>query len=96
MTLGQRVPEEEELATKRPILYISPQTSTVTAQLGLPSYVDEETFLRLSEYSQRKMISLVVEPEEAPADLDPSELTKAGYENWTHYRIKKILEYALY
>jgi hypothetical protein len=69
---------------------------TSFAGVELPSYIPDHQFKKLSSFAQKMVISLLLEPPEPPAAYDLEAGRKAGFTDYTHYRIASILEHALY
>lgn len=81
-------------------LPFSPEVTSVKTsgyvRLALPDYIDPELFSRLSAYSQGRIVTLLLNPEPAPADYDSTKFAAAGYRSWTHFLIQDILDDAHY
>lgn len=69
---------------------------TSFAGVELPSYIPDHQFKKLSAFAQTKVVSLLLTPPEPPAAYDFEAGRKAGFTDYTHYRIASILEHALY
>jgi hypothetical protein len=70
--------------------------TSATSSVELPSYIPDHQFKKLSAFAQKRVISLLLEPPEPPAAYDVEAGRKAGFTDYTHYRIASILEHALY